>query len=420
MKIHGSEARIINPFKLQSINSLWPKTKARITAKNERLAKQIHTIHASYEIQSNALVNGNSMNGVHSSEGEPLEISFLRRGMPKGLICEAPEYPIKSPEKINTKSLAISKTLEKAFWISSLELNHFGHTLTETASSLFPLLAWDEAGYDLSEIDVAITENLISEKSIDLLQSLLPTLSRGKIHIAKKGETISIAKLFVPHPTMIIRESVSEGQLLATRAMVKILLRDALSNKTIQEKQKENVPKNANTQNPTKPSRVTPPNTTKIWLSRKNVSNRSFPEERELEKKLSEHGWNIICPEELMLDEQLKALNKAKVIAGTMSSSFHLLMGLRKKNITKSIYMLAANQVQTATYFEQFKRQGFRFTIDNCLEYSTTSENQLKVRNGKKIEEIVTSINKFARPALKAGTKHSRSPKRAFYCHNND
>ena len=402
------------PFRLQSISDLWPKSETRITLKNARLAKQIRAINASYEIQSNVLVNGNSMNGTHSLQGEPLEISFLRRGMPKGLICEAPEYPIKSPDKINTELLTISKKLKKAFWISSLELNHFGHTLTETASSLFPLLVWDEAGYDLSEIDVAITENFINEKSIDLLHSLLPTLSRSKIHIAKKGETIFIKKLFIPHPTMIIRESVSEGQLQATRSMVKILQRDALSNKTIREKQKENVPKNTDLQNPAIPPKHISRNASKIWLSRKNVSNRSFPEERELEKQLSKYGWNIICPEELALDEQLKALDKANVIAGTMSSSFHLLMGLRRKNTTKSIYMLAANQVQTVTYFEQFKRQGFRFAIDNCLEYSTTLQNQLKIRNGKKIKEIAISINKFARPALKAGTIHWWSLKRAL------
>ena len=129
---------------------------------------------------------------------------------------------------------------------------------------------------------------------------------------------------------------------------------------------------------------------------------------------LSKHGWHILCPEEQRLDAQLNALNKAKVIAGTMSSSFHLLMALSKKNSEKSIYMLAANQVQTVTYFEQFKRQGFRFTIDNCLEYKTSHKNQLTVRSERNIEGITTSMNNFARPALKAKTTNKRNAKRAL------
>ena len=401
-----SETRIINPFKLQSIRTLWPNAELSVSSTNQRLAKKIRSANTSYEIQSNALVNGNSLNGVHDINGDPLKITFLRRGMPSGMIREAPEYPIKPPEKIYKHSFSISKKLERAYWISSLELDHFGHTLTETASSLFPLLAWNKVGFNLSQIDIIITENFLNRKSIELLHSAFPKLSLNRIHVARQDETILIEKLFIPHPTMIIRESVSEGQILATKAMVEILLRDELTTQTIQKRQKQNVPANANAGNATSTNTFKTPSPGKLWLSRRNVSNRHFLEEQELERVLSDCGWHILCPEDQKLDTQLSALSEAKVIAGTMSSSFHLLMALSQKKTTKSIYMLAANQVQTATYFEQFKRQGFRFTIDNCLEYSTTSNKQLKLREDITVQKIAYSINTFAHPALKKKKSH--------------
>ena len=391
------EARTINPFTLQSIKILWPQTETPITSKYERLAKKTRSIHASFEIQSDILVDGNSMNGAHYLNGAPIKITFLRRGMPKGLIKEAPEYPIKPPERIKTDSLSISKKLEKAFWITSLELDHFGHTLTESASSLLPLLAWENAGFDLSQIDIVITENFKNKKSIHLLSTLFATITRNKIHIVRKDETISIKKLFIPHPTMIIRESISAGQIWATKAMVKTLSR---SSKLIQKKQRENVPANRSEKKSIRSSEKKSTHPAKLWLSRINVSNRAFEDEEELEQILSKNGWRILRPEEHSLKTQLIALKNAKVIAGTMSSSFHLLMALSKNNAKKSIYMLAAKQIQTVTYFEQFKQQGFRFKIDNCLEYNTPSINQLSLRDGRSIEELNASINSFASPAL--------------------
>jgi len=397
MPNHAKEPGIINPFTLQSIKILWPQIQTPTTRNYGRFAKKSRSIHASFEIQSNTVVSGNSMNGAHYSNGEPIKITFLRRGIPKGYSNEAPEYPIKPPERINIASLPISKELKNAFWISSLELDHFGHTLTETASSLFPLLAWQQAGFDLSQINVVITENFKNEKSIHLLSTLLPTLTPSKIHIVRKDESISIKKLFIPHPTMIIRESVSKGQIWATRAMAKTLTH---SSELINTRQRENIPANMRESTPVDLSEQKNTKPAKLWLSRKNISHRRFLEEQKLEQTLISHGWHIFHPEEHSLRAQLGALKKAKVIAGTMSSSFHLLMALSKKNTSKSVYMLAANHMQTVTYFEQFKQQGFRFTIDNCLEYSMTSNNQLKLRDGRSIEALNASINSFALSAF--------------------
>lgn len=68
----------------------------------------------------------------------------------------------------------------------------------------------------------------------------------------------------------------------------------------------------------------------KIWLSRRNQAKGSVSNESELETILSDSGWEILCPEDHSITDQLSILASAKVLAGLEGSAFHSLLLLKR------------------------------------------------------------------------------------------
>lgn len=71
----------------------------------------------------------------------------------------------------------------------------------------------------------------------------------------------------------------------------------------------------------------------KIWLSRSSLKKEVHPgdvvNENDIERLLSDKGWDIIHPQNLDISQQLRILSEAKSIAGIAGSAFHALMFLK-------------------------------------------------------------------------------------------
>jgi len=66
----------------------------------------------------------------------------------------------------------------------------------------------------------------------------------------------------------------------------------------------------------------------KVWLSRSNLVRfiHQVDNEKELESKLEEKGWEIIHPQEYSIADQLEILANSSRIAGFVGSAFHTLL----------------------------------------------------------------------------------------------
>lgn len=63
---------------------------------------------------------------------------------------------------------------------------------------------------------------------------------------------------------------------------------------------------------------------TYVYLSRSNVPDRPLSNEKELETRLKDLGFEIICPELLDIDDQLSVIKNAEIIVGPVGSQLYL------------------------------------------------------------------------------------------------
>lgn len=60
----------------------------------------------------------------------------------------------------------------------------------------------------------------------------------------------------------------------------------------------------------------------KIWLSRSEFPGGGITNEKEIEEELRGRGWEILHPEKLSLQEQIRAVNASRYVAGLDGSAF--------------------------------------------------------------------------------------------------
>ena len=69
------------------------------------------------------------------------------------------------------------------------------------------------------------------------------------------------------------------------------------------------------------------PSKSRLYISRSRLPHglRKIERETELDQLLLDRGWTVMYPEQLPVNEQLRHLRQAQVIAGPLGSAFHLL-----------------------------------------------------------------------------------------------
>ena len=241
--------------------------------------------------------------GLHNLEGKPLLQSFRRRRP----LHRARWFDC--PGLLRDPVGPLERQLPAVVFLPSLYFHHFGHLLTETAAWLSPLLRrkpWPNQPRDL----------LLGCWTDEAVSSLAEILDwdRDRIHRTQMLQgPIGIAEDWVPVPTMVNRDCVRPSLSRSVRRLLRRLygshVQDFTHSSTVEELRRAVSPK------------------TRLYISRSRLPEglRRIEREAELDQLLLDRGWSVIYPEQLPVNEQLRQLRQAQVIAGPLGSAFHLL-----------------------------------------------------------------------------------------------
>lgn len=101
------------------------------------------------------------------------------------------------------------------------------------------------------------------------------------------------------------------------------------------------------------------PSGRKIWLSRSKFHGGKVVNENKIEKIISEWGWEIVHPELISLQDQLKAVHSARYIAGFDGSAFYSSLLSRKTHGHFIIFGRRNVIPEELRYFLQRKKVSF-------------------------------------------------------------
>lgn len=346
--------------------------------KHKTLLLPINT-HQHYNNNSELLVclqaNITSTYGIHDDAGHPFYGTVLNRGSWKNNDITFPRGKPKSISQSNKNSHSF---YDSGFFISYLQFHNFGHMLTETVSSIHPLLLWKQRNSINSEIPIFINEPLSSdEHQVQALLELLEIPKQQVIRIGENSNRAKVGRLFMASPTHVNRNFASKSHSM----WVKTYLH--LSKQTKKET--------------TKTVKISK----KVYISRSNLSPlvRQLDMERELEKLLSLDGWLIFHPEEHSIDVQIKIYEACEQICGLEGSAIHLLFGITTEKL-KHFILLCQNKKNNFT--TQFDAQSIRYIAIDCLELDTKCAKAKTTQNIRAKEGINASkLFQFIRYPLK-------------------
>ncbi len=276
--------------------------------------------------------------GVFDRLGYPFQAGFLWRGCRNDGI---EDYPFGKPRKVLVFKQRRVRAFDRGLYISALILNHFGHTLTEGLSSLYPLLLWKNQGFDLSKITIVIPFAFRNE--IRKLAELLAIPEESFVFPEDESQFLYFKALYIPDPTMVNRRFVSPMHSSIVNAYFTLM--------------------NANEDS--RPVGIRSfTGSTKVYISRSALvspSSRNYSEEKQLEQLLQARGWAIFHPQDYSLKEQLAVYRGSQFLCGIDGSAFHALFGL--KRITAKIILLTESEFldkvsPSWNYILQFNSQG--------------------------------------------------------------
>ena len=144
--------------------------------------------------------------GIHDDAGHPFYGTVLSRGSWKN---NDTTFPRGKPKNINQSNN--NSFYESGFFINYLQFYNFGHLLTETVSSIHPLLLWKQHNSLNSNIPIFINEPQSSDKrQVQALLELLEIPRQQVITIGNDSDGVKVGRLFVASPTHVNRNFVSK------------------------------------------------------------------------------------------------------------------------------------------------------------------------------------------------------------------
>ena len=313
--------------------------------------------------------------GVHGKNGSPYWGTVLTRGNPSENLTYPRGYPTRSLESKHPDIF-----LDEGFYINYLQMRNFGHFLTETASSIYPLLDWVN-DKRLSSIPILINEKYSSQDfQINGLIELLGITIDQIIIIGKDVKVAQIQNLFMSKPTHINRSFVSHHHASIVRKM--ILRKLNCSEKKLQ-----------------KQMHLTP-QIKKLYISRSqlNPSLRKFTQEQELERRLETLGWTIFHPQHHDLLTQITTYESSSYMCGPEGSAIHMLYGTHHIQLKKFILLCRNN---TNNFTRQLLSQNIISETIECFEKTqalrksgqSSPNYDVQIKSGFSVKELAEQIN---------------------------
>jgi len=287
----------------------------------------------------------------------------------------------------------------RALWIRWLSFHHFGHLLTETIGSLWPLLLDDGSLID-HDVDLLVPSAFKRGKGLKALVSLFPERQGRFVFAADLPEVgTSYEAVLLPRQSIINYQRISPSHLLFVRQFLQRYMRYICHLNP--------APLEISQQLLDHPAiRATSLTGLKrIYLSRSRLidKKRALVSEHSLEDALLNRGWAVLHPEQLPLNLQLTLLDHADCIAGVTGSAFHLLMGLEqtlgKKVVTLDKVSAPVNGPKD-TYSLQFKCQGLdakRLRVMQPFKDIDSGFPRLKLSDTMSSDDVSEMIDAHAR-----------------------
>ena len=371
-------------FQIDDYHLLRENKKRRIDLKNKNFT--VNDIdRLTYSIHHNVIATENSC--LFDKLNNPINESVLWRIQTNGEL----KFPYGMLEPISTNKKPALK-LNSAVWIRFAHFYHFGHLLTETCSALYPLVLWKKAGLDIEDINIVLHKTY--KKSFESIKDLFSITGKNiYFHGPHCEYDLKIKRLLIPRPTIVLRGFSSRKHALVTQQFLDLWAPIERQNSQDMEwsNKGSSIPLNFKTRLFYLYSKKHP-KYSKLWLSRTqfNKCSRALPEERQIERILSEMGWKIIHPQQHSIRTQLNTLEEARVVAGLAGSAFHLLYGVKVK---KKIIQLTWRE-EGCTFDKQFQSQGFDYHLIHCLNLHKGST---RLKSGYNIQKIIELISVLSR-----------------------
>lgn len=216
---------------------------------------------------------------------KPIKESFLCRNINKQ---EITIYGTSENNIEVNRNIKHNMVVENAYY-GGVKINHFGHFILESLSRLYKL---KNSGFK-----TVVWFNLYGDIKFQKWQLevfKLLGLEDFEHIVLTKDESVLIQNIMLIEPGYVISNS-----FLSEHAdFLSVVESQPIKNK-------------------------------KIWLSRNNIEG-AWVNECEIENILVHNGWEIYHPELFSLEEQIKKLSTAEIIAGTEGSAFHLLVFIKE------------------------------------------------------------------------------------------
>ncbi|MDC6677407.1 glycosyltransferase family 61 protein [Leclercia adecarboxylata] len=129
----------------------------------------------------------------------------------------------------------------------------------------------------------------------------------------------------------------------------------------------------------------------RIYLSRKNTADRPLENEINIEKIFSSFGFEIITPENLSIQEQIKVVSESLIIAGPVGSQMYLSAFSK----SKSLIILAPNNfyLPDDLLLSSIRESDITIGLGSGLDYSTPKDGRKWSIEEKIIINILESLN---------------------------
>ncbi len=310
--------------------------------------------------------------GAHDEQGRP----FLGTNLTRGHYPETNvTFPRGEPTSIEPPTI-IDITLDKAFFLNYLQFQNFGHLLTETASSIYPLLLWNLHQAKARHLPILINESKSSTNTqLDSLNKLLGIPKSQLIRVGRDIQCIKADVLFQAVPTHINRKYCSTHHARIVRHLLE---------------QKLHI--NGTSKKPIKHQ--------KIYISRTKLAReqRCFPEEQQLVELLSKKDWIIFHPQEHPIEKQLATYQTARNLCSLEGSALHLLFGINCIN-PPNIILVCRKKKNNFT--RQLKAQTIEHHVLNWLEDNPNctkppARRDVNLKTGITIDALANAIEKCA------------------------
>ena len=274
----------------------------------------------------------------HDSFGHPVFGSSVLRGD----LRDASSYPCGYPGKLSLKLKKPDAYESQAIFVPYLFFNHFGHALTEVASSIYPLLllALENPRYLSFPVIIPYQFREYAEK----LSLLLGIDSCRVVAPGRDFMLMKVDELYFPKPTYVLSSFVSQSHHHIVKSLLSLEYGYSCSGA-------QKINNSAHK---------------KIYISRSRLGNmqRHCLEEGQIEACLRDDGWLIYHPQEYSINHQLLTYQNASFICGLEGSAMHLIFGIKPVCLEKVIVL---TEKVSNDFALQFASQGIPFCIIDCL-----------------------------------------------------